>query len=66
MLDICSIEIAKLRLNFNSKKSVTLRIGPRYNSDCISFYLDGNVLTVRSRLLYVLALGITLTVLHSI
>jgi len=41
MLDICSIEIAKLRLHFNSKKSVTLRIGPRHNSDCASFYLDG-------------------------
>ena len=32
MLDICSVEIAKLHLKFNSKKSVTLRIVARYNS----------------------------------
>jgi len=38
MLDICSIEIAKLHLRLNSKKYVTHSIGTRYNSECASFY----------------------------
>ena len=49
MLDICSIEIAKLHLKFNSKKSVTFRIGARYNFDCAPqppLILDGSVLAV--------------------
>lgn len=45
MLDICSVEIAKLHLKFNSKKSVALRIGPRYNYDCAPLILDGSVLS---------------------
>jgi len=58
MLHICSNEIAKLRLTFNSKKSVTLRIGPRFNSDCASLYLDGNVLQSVTKVRY---LGIFIT-----
>jgi len=44
MPDICSIEIAKLHLHFNSKKCVTLRIGTRYNLECASLYYDNNML----------------------
>ena len=46
MLDNCSIEIAKLHLKFKSKKSVTFRIGARYNFDCAPLILDGSVLSV--------------------
>ena len=46
MLDICSREIAGLHLKFNSKKSVTFRIGARYNFDCAPRILDGSVLSV--------------------
>jgi Reverse transcriptase (RNA-dependent DNA polymerase) len=44
MLDVCSIEISKLHLNFNSKGSVILRIGTWFNSNCAPLSLDGNVL----------------------
>ena len=41
MLDICSSEIAKLHLKFNTKKSVALRMGPRFNYECAPLVLDG-------------------------
>ena len=52
MLDICSSEIAKLHLKFNSKKSVTLHIGVRYNFDCAPLILDGIVLSFVAVLRY--------------
>ena len=35
MLNLCAKEAADLDFTFNAKKSVVLRIGPRYNYACV-------------------------------
>ena len=58
MLDICSIEIAKLHLKCNIKKSLTLRICTRYNVDCAPLILDGNVLSFVAMVRYLGSLSL--------
>ena len=41
MLDICNRVACYLDLKFNTKKSVTMRIGKRYKYKCSAFLLDG-------------------------
>jgi Reverse transcriptase (RNA-dependent DNA polymerase) len=40
MLDVCSDEAVFLDLQFNTKKSVALRIGPRWQNDCSPLILS--------------------------
>jgi hypothetical protein len=55
LLDIYSVEIAKLLLKFNSKKYVTLRIGDRHNYDRISLTLDVSVVSIVDVVIDILA-----------
>jgi len=43
MLDLCAKEAAGLDFTFDTKKSVVLRIGPRYNYACVPLTLNGAV-----------------------
>jgi len=62
MLDICSHEAACLDLNFNTKKSVALRVGPRWQCSCAPLTLSNAELSYVSETKY---LGVVLTAARS-
>ena len=57
MVDICVKEFKEIGLSINIKKSVCLRIGPRYKIPVSSISVDNSVLEWKSQLKY---LGVTL------
>jgi len=58
VLDLCDKEAADLDFTFNTKKSVVLRNGPRYNYACVPLTFNGAVLSYVDQCKY---LGIVLT-----
>ena len=62
MLDICSGEAISLDLQFNSKKSVALRVGPRWQSTCAPLILSNAELNYVSETRY---LGVIITAARS-
>jgi hypothetical protein len=57
MLDICSKIVNDLDLSFNVNKSGVLRFGKRFNNDCASLVLDGQILKACDKVKY---LGVTI------
>lgn len=62
MLDICSREAVSLDLQFNTKKSVALRVGPRWQCVCAPLILSNVELTYVKETRY---LGVILTAASS-
>ena len=56
MLNICSRQALVLNIKFNTKKSMVLRIRPRFMSKCASLVLCGSELSYVNTIMY---LGIT-------
>ena len=52
MLDLCCDIIRKIDLNFNVKKSVLIRIGPRWKRSCSNLFIDGNPLLFVTEIKY--------------
>jgi hypothetical protein len=62
MLDICSSEVLALDLQFNTKKSVALRVGPRWQYACAPLILSKAELNYVSEIRY---LGVVITAARS-
>ena len=52
MIDFCSFELGRIKLNINSSKSVCLRIGKRYAFNCAKLYVNGIVLSFTNEIKY--------------
>ena len=58
MLDVCSDEVVFLDLQFNTKKSVALQIGPRRQNECSPLILSNANLIYVTQTKYLHYLGV--------
>ncbi len=52
MIDFCSLELGRIKLYINSKKSVCLRIGKRFAFNCAELYVNEIVLNFTNKIKY--------------